>query len=83
MNIENRLMTLASKFEDRLQPDDTKEIVDLVGHREWGVSYELFCNLIYEYEIIIGNDEYTEIKLIGEHLKIDESYWIKLKPNSK
>jgi len=79
MNIEKELISLIKKFKARLSKDDYKNAIEFAEHREWGVSYELLCEQLYEFEVDIEVDEYSEIKVLGKKMDIDEMYWNNLK----
>lgn len=73
------LLDLIEQIRDELPEEDVKEALDFVEHNEFGVSFELICAQLFEYDIKVSADIYRKIEEIGRSMTFDDSVWQMLK----
>ena len=73
--IEREIRLVLSALKSWLEAPVQREIDDLLRHGEFGVSYELICQMLYEVNASILLSEYQRLENLGKKLKLDPSRW--------
>lgn len=73
------MIDLIEQMRSILPEKDVSEALDLTEHNEFGISFELICTQLSEYDLKISADIYQKIEKIGRSMKLDESIWQMLK----
>jgi hypothetical protein len=66
-------LIIANKL--HLPTKDIDAITEYLEHAEWGIAFEILCSAIEYDKVPISNDEYIQIKEIGEYMKMDKDFW--------
>jgi hypothetical protein len=69
-----RVLEFLEVFKDRLKPADVENIRNFVEHNEWGITFEVLCAQIYEWESSISQKEYDDLKGFAKAVPIDWEY---------
>ena len=73
------LIDLIEQVRNVLPEKDVSEALDLAEHDEFGVSFELICTQLFEYDVKVSADVYRKLEALGKSMNIDESVWQILK----
>ncbi len=76
---ESELIKLVNRFNGKLDQDILLEINNFINVGEYGLAFEEFNNMLYEYDIYISETDYKDIIDICCTLNIDPNEWIFLK----
>lgn len=52
---------------------------DLIRHGEPGVALENICQNLFEYAVVIGEQNYDELRTIGRAMNLPENTWSLIK----
>jgi hypothetical protein len=73
----NKILFIADKL--RLAMKDIDTITEYLEHSEWGIAFEVLCSAIEYDKIPISQEDYIQIKEIGEYMNLDKDFWEVLK----
>ena len=68
-------MDLIEQVRSILPEKDVSEALDLVKYNEFGVSFELICTQLFEYNVEVSSDVYQKIDSVGRSMNLDERIW--------
>lgn len=77
--LKNNLTDLIEQFRDKLSENDVNEALNLIENNEFGVSFELICTQLFEYDIKVSANIYQKVEEIGQSMNLNESIWQMLK----
>ncbi|MDF2866440.1 MAG: hypothetical protein K0R72_1258 [Clostridia bacterium] len=65
-----KILKIAEKV--KIAEKDIESITEYLKYDEWGIAFEILCSAIISDSINVSNQEYVEIKEIGEYMKMDK-----------
>ena len=68
-----KILEIAKKV--KISEKDIEAIIEYLEYDEWGIAFEILCSAIISDNIDVSNQEYVEIKEIGEYMKMDKQLW--------
>ncbi|GGI11665.1 MafI family immunity protein [Gottfriedia solisilvae] len=77
MNLNSQIKNIVEGMSE-LSKNDIQAINELLVHDEWGVALEHLCASLIEDNINISNEQFIEIRNIGEKMKMESSLWEEL-----
>lgn len=69
------LAELVGDFERELQPTIISEIRSSLDAGEYGVGFELLCNMLFEFSINLSRAQYEKIVTLGESMDLPRTEW--------
>ena len=79
IDVESTLTLLLNRLADRLSDADVQNIQDYLTHNEWGLSFEILCNILRRVGCHLSLEEYQLLTGMGKQMQIDSAYWLPLK----
>lgn len=79
-NYKQEVYKLVERYGSRLTPNDLNGMRDLISAGEEQCAFENLCQQIFERDILCSKEEYEEIAVMGQTLKLKPAAWVFLNP---
>lgn len=72
MNIKSQLREFGNQFTGRIEKSIIENALNYIDYNESSLGFEILCEQLYEYDVLITIEEYETIKLLNKKLHISE-----------
>jgi hypothetical protein len=77
-NFEIKILNLIKKI-SQLPEQDKKNVIEFAQNNEYGLALDSVAHQIYEYNILITQDTFNAIAVLGTEIGIEPEAWAFLK----
>lgn len=84
MNIVDRIRELGRQLKGRLDPDLVDYALEYIDHSEILLAFEMLCDQISDYDVLITSAEYSQIESLVRDLEVKvTSRYLYINPEKK
>ena len=73
--LTKELQAVVAAFSEHLPQATLDSAEDLIRHGEYGEALDLICTQVYEYEVPVTAETYSEIERCGQRMDMDDASW--------